>query len=568
MVFEAARWKLEKGATIGLLEQLIGSRTVGSTLTTQINLGKFNILGFVLLVLWAFSPLGSQSVLRMLGTQLEPVYEASRVFYFDTDARSQLASDLPWSPESSTNTATQSSYIRTMYTSLFLASASSKRNPMDIWGNVRIPNLDINDDDWHYVPSGLTPDSYSAFVGLPITNVTTGNATFSLESSYLHLECSKLTRGERDSDIMTYYNWSDPIAWNPQPKPNGTWYGRNRTELQMPWAMAVDRFVDPYWSNRGNLSDRFNESWFVGIDMIGRPIVFENETNLDAKPSNLLFESGFSFRQNSYAMGIKTECQVLQRYVESQVHCSRLDLSAPQNCSVIAQRLSRKKHGPEGITMLSWEVVWSRVSSLPAILGGSREYPDIVMRYINNPHIDEIPATATEEDKNMFKSVSPEEFGRRLAQVINTYLLVGQVYQSAIKADANFISNVTVPIQVSNLVEVYTVHSSWMVLFILSCAILLASGIVSAAFAHLAIGPEILGYASSAVRDSRYIDLPPEFGEKEALDVTKMMGQTKLKYGFINSAAEDGQQLVGIGLESQIESIQKHSTSTSSQERP
>jgi hypothetical protein len=559
MVFEAARWKLEKGATLGLLEQLIGSRTVGSTLTTQINLGKFNILGFVLLVLWAFSPLGSQSVLRMLGTRLEPMYETSKVFYFDTDAHSQLASDLPWSPESSANAATQSSFIRTMYTSLFLASASSKKSPMDIWGNVRIPNLDINDDDWHYVPSSPAPDSYSAFVGLPITNVTTGNATFFLESSYLHLECSKLTRAERDSDIITYYNWSEP---NSQPKPNGTWHGRNRTELQMPWAMAVDRFVDPYWSNKGNLSSRYNGSWFVGIDMIGRPIVFENETNLDAKPSNLLFESGFAFRQHSYAMGIKTECQVLQRYVESQVHCLRLDLSTPQNCSVTAQRLSRKKHSPEDITMLSWEVVWSRVSSLPVILGGSREYPDIVMRYINNPHIDEVPSTATEEDKNMFKSVSPEQFGRRLAQVINTYLLVGQVYQSAMKADANFVSNVTVPIQVGNLVEVYTVHWSWMALFILSCAILLASGIVSAAFAHLAIGPEILGYASSAVRDSRYIDLPPELGKKEALDVTKMIGQKRLKYGFINSAAEDGRQLVGIGLESQIEGIHKHSTST------
>ncbi|KAF5226881.1 hypothetical protein FAUST_12121, partial [Fusarium austroamericanum] len=40
MVFEAARWKLEKGATLGLLEQLIGSRTVGSTFVTQTCLGK------------------------------------------------------------------------------------------------------------------------------------------------------------------------------------------------------------------------------------------------------------------------------------------------------------------------------------------------------------------------------------------------------------------------------------------------------------------------------------------------------------------------------------------------
>lgn len=94
MVFEAARWKLEKGATLGLLEQLIGSRTVGSTFITQISLGKFNILGLVLLSLWAFSPLGSQAVLRTVESKLQPVLSNSSILYFSTDAKARLAEGL------------------------------------------------------------------------------------------------------------------------------------------------------------------------------------------------------------------------------------------------------------------------------------------------------------------------------------------------------------------------------------------------------------------------------------------------------------------------------------------
>jgi hypothetical protein len=100
------------------------------------------------------------------------------------------------------------------------------------------------------------------------------------------------------------------------------------------------------------------------------------------------------------------------------------------------------------------------------------------------------------------------------------------------QADAPFEQNVTVPIKVSNLVEVHAVKRTWMALFFASCTILLASGIVSAVFAHLAVGPEILGYASSAVRDSKYMVLPPELGAKDALEVTKIIGQNKVKYGF------------------------------------
>jgi hypothetical protein len=190
-------------------------------------------------------------------------------------------------------------------------------------------------------------------------------------------------------------------------------------------------------------------------------------------------------------------------------------------------------------------------------MGGAQEYADIIMQYLNNPDLNAVSNRVVGEDANLFKSITSEQFGRRLAQVINTYLLVGQVYQTAMEADSSFNSNITVPVELGNLVEVYTVHWSWLALFFVSCVILLASGIISIVFAHLAIGPEILGYASSVVRDSKYIDLPLEAGRKEAFEVVKIMGQKRLRYGFMDSVAEDGQPLVGVGLETETGNIKK-----------
>ncbi|KAG5792438.1 hypothetical protein H9Q69_008514 [Fusarium xylarioides] len=443
MVFESARWKLEKGTTLDLLEQLIGSRTVGSTFTTQISLGKVNILGIVLLLVWAFSPLGSQSILRMLDTRLEQVNTDSDVAYFSTDAESRVADPLPASPQSSAGQARDFGNMNSMFTSLFLPSRASKSSPMDLWGNVKIPNLDITDDGWHDVPSNPDPDSYSALIGLPITNVTTGNVTFSIDSSYLNLACYNLTRANTTFNIP--HNWTNPTYWGTYvPKPNGTWYGYNRSLSQDAWSLAVDRFVDPYWATNGNLANRF-ENYNFGVNYYGRPVLFENETDLHVEPSRLLFNSEFTDRVNAAANGFTAECHVFQRYVESRVHCSRVDMSTSQNCSVAAQRLSRTKHATENITALSWERVWSRVSGLPGIMGGSALYADITMRYLDNPVLNAVTNQGLEENTNLFKDVTPEQFSRRLAQVINTYLLLGQVFETAMQADSNFNFNITAP---------------------------------------------------------------------------------------------------------------------------
>ncbi|RFN50620.1 hypothetical protein FIE12Z_5124 [Fusarium flagelliforme] len=555
MVFEAARWKLEKGATLGLLEQLIGSRTVGSTFITQIYLGKFNVLGLVLLSLWAFSPLGSQAVLRTLGSKLQPVFSNSSILYFSTDAQTRLAEGIPRSQGSAAREAQDFGHLKSMFAALFFTSEERKTDPMDIWGNVKIPNVDINDKEWHNVTAEPSPDSYSALLGLPVTNVTTGNVTFLLESSYIHLECWNFTTSMHGGLSFPFLNWTEFYRYvgelethttvPPTPIPNSTWRGRGISDMKSPWTMAVDRFVDPYWSIASN-------RWAYG-----HPKLFKNETDLNIPATNLLFMASFGGWLTNVKKSVKAECFVTQRYVESRVHCSRVDTSTVQNCSVIAQRLSRKEHATENITMLNWPLIWSRVLDLRTLLDGDSSSADAILRYLSDPRLNAVTRTDIDADLKLFDKTTAEQFSRRLGQVINTYLLLSQVYQSAMQLDQVSNFNTTVTAERTYLVEVYVVNWSWSVLFLISSLLLLASGIVSIIFAHLAIGPEVLGYASTVVHSSKYVELPAEASKKEAFEVVKIMGPKRLRYGYVDTDGVDGQPLVGVGLESETGDIHR-----------
>ncbi|KAF4457662.1 hypothetical protein F53441_422 [Fusarium austroafricanum] len=564
MVYEVARWKLEQGATLNLVEQLIGSRTVGSTITTLISFGRFNILGLALLVLWAFLPLGSQSVLRMLRTQQESQVEPSNLLYFSTDAQSIFAQLGTSNITTYHDKASLLKSIQAMYAALFVTSAAAKPDAMDIWGNVEIPRLEVQSEDWHDVSLNPQPDSYAALVGLPVLDVSPGNSTFTIESSYIELRCSKLDWDGEALGKQSQTPWTDPDLDDPEKEPrlNGTWHEANMTTNLTLWSIALDRFVGPEWEEHTLRSVKSNKT--------NMPTMFENATDLKVTHAKLLFAASF-WSDYHVTADCNTECDVVQRYIESRVTCSRVDLSAPQNCPVTAQRTSRQKHPPEGVTMLSWQRNWGHVTRLPTVLSSSVFYPDIMLRYLDDPKLKNLIKIGGEKDWKLLKGVSAEKFGHRLSQVINTYLVMGQLYPWATEPTdpkdiwsdpktRGFMPNNTVPVYVINLVEVYFVNWSWMAVFLISCTVLVLSGTARAVYAHLAVGPEILGYAS-AVRDSKYIDLPPEVGQKDALDVTNIMGQKRIKYGFTSSVFGNGRPLVGIGLEDQTRGIRRNQSS-------
>lgn len=140
---EATRWNLEKGSTIGCLEQLMGSQTVGGSVLTVLRLRSLSVLSPLLLMLWSFSPLGAQSLLRMTKLQFSYREIETTATFFDTSAKSQTAD---WfrstlGSASRTTATAKLAVLKSLYTTIVTAPEKIKNDTMDIWGNVKIPIL-------------------------------------------------------------------------------------------------------------------------------------------------------------------------------------------------------------------------------------------------------------------------------------------------------------------------------------------------------------------------------------------------------------------------------------------
>ncbi|KAJ3461057.1 hypothetical protein MRS44_011924 [Fusarium solani] len=554
LVYEIARWRLEKGATLGSLEQLIGSRTFGSTVVTLLYHRASKPLSIVLVLVWALSPLGAQSMLRMLESRLEPRVQDSTIIHFDTDAPTKQSCMMPSSPDGSAGLVAMVSYVKTMFGAVLLSPSTTKLDSMDIWGNVKVPILKSASDDWTSISWSAELEHYSAFVGIPITGISVGNKTFHLESSYVDLSCSNITKSATFTQDVTF-SWRN---WNSFPLENGTWYGFNTSSTidrsSAPWAMALDRFVDDFWSGFGVQSHRSKQNMYC------RPALFKNETDIDAGLTRLYFQAMLGSSAAFPLAGLTAYCDVHQRYVESRVTCRPSNIGAQQNCTVTAQRPSQRPHSPDSISHLSIPWVFRYISrEIPLTTAPPNSaHPGFILQYLDNPSIGNFTMV---QQLSMFEHVDAGLFSRRLSQVINTYILLSQMFLQATGVSAESAGttdwNMVAPAQVSTLIETFSVPRLWIGLCLLSSLMLLICGVLSAILTRLSAGPDILGYASTLIRDSRYIDTPDEVGRMEGADVSRKMGDLRIRYGFVRESPE-GQMRSGVGLQEETQPLRLH----------
>ncbi|KAM0429260.1 hypothetical protein ACHAPT_006474 [Fusarium lateritium] len=569
LMYQISRWKLERGGTVGTLEQLMGSRTLGSTILTQAELHTFNILGLALIFVWAWSPLGGQGLLRMMDSRLKPVVTRSEIIHFDTDSTPEFATWMQVSASNNAGIRDRISIQDSMYNAALLSPDSIQNASQDIWDNVKIPFLDSyaesGDSEWHQVPSSHVNFEYSALVGVPVTHVSTGNTTFSLESSYIYLDCTNITRKNvpdarsiaiNDSALAGYGYMMDPPR-----VPNGTWQGHplqgteNNTADIAAWNLALDTFVDPMWSD----VSFFTSHGFESLDT-NRPSMFLREKGIEGKPTKLLAQIEYRSDGNRPPDLIFAQCGVYQHYIESRVNCSLESRGTRQNCSVVEQRRSKKPHAPEDISLLSFQAVFNKISLLlPQATHHTSSIStlDPSLKYIQNPSSLDIGNPSTDFQ---LEKVPKELFSHRLGQLINSYILIGQVFPrilgGSIDPDAVFEPNITVPVDAENLVEVYRISAPWTGVCIVSCIVFLVGGILSVVFIRLAAGPDVLGFVSTAMRDSKWMEMSPETTRMNGMDWTRSMREQRIRYGFVHQTPE-GESLLGVGREDMVKRVQK-----------
>lgn len=567
LMYQISRWKLERGGTVGTLEQLMGSRTLGATFLTQAELRTFNLLGLSLIFVWVWSPLGGQALLRMLDSRLKTVITPSKIVHFNTDSTPLFAS---WEQTSASNNAgirDRISVQNSMYNAALLSPDSIQNASQDIWGNVKIPFLESytksGNPGWQQVPSSHINFEYSALVGVPVTRLSTGNTTFAIESSYIYLDCTNITRKNvpdarriaiNDTALAGYgYNQA------PRRLPNGTWQGHQlrgtetNTRDVAAWNLALDTFSDPIWNNNSYYTDHGFE-----FSETNKPSMFIREKGIETRPTKLLAQIEYRSDGNRPPDLIFAQCGVYQHYVESRVNCSLDAPGARQNCTVVQQRRSKKPHAPEDISLLSFQAVFNKISLLlPQATHHTTSIStlDPSLKYIQNPSSLDIGAPTSDF---ALEKVPKEIFSQRLGQLVNSYILIGQVFPrilgGSIDPDAVFEPNITMPVNVESLVEVYHISPPWTGVCIFSCIVFLAGGILSVVFIRLAAGPDVLGFVSTAIRDSKWVETSAEATRMNGIDLTRSIKDQRIRYGFVHQTPE-GQSLLGVGREDMVKRV-------------
>ncbi|KAH8682937.1 hypothetical protein BGZ60DRAFT_427415 [Tricladium varicosporioides] len=454
-----------------------GWNTSPSTLRHQAR----SCIGVSLVLLWALSPLGGQSALRLIGTTLNITDTESSIVYFDTDAPSQFSSWIALSPGSM---------------------------------NAVLDN---------FIPPG--------------------NSSFLVEPSYLELHCSNITTNPSlepfNSTLLDVFLACrrEPEASYPCPNiQNGTFQGtlyQNRSSLptsmeagfdpcgfgqaKTTWALGLDTFIDKsYWSpykEFGVLYDLFPRH---NLDQTSSRSLMQIDT--PATQATLLFQSYNVLSQMYTSPRInytQAYCKARRSYVESRVDCTLDKVST--NCEVTAQRNSQIPHASTNITHLSFPEIFRYMSSaLPKAnkATGNNGRSDLALYYIQNAS----------------------------NSVVNT-----NTHQNTRDITIQPVNNRSS----SKLQEVYRVPFLWLGIFLLAASVLLIAALASVVFSQLTINPEILGYSSLLVRDSRYIALPPGGGTLDGIGMTNALKEMEVKIGVVERISE-GVRTLGVGLKENV----------------
>ncbi|KAE9373541.1 hypothetical protein N431DRAFT_374078 [Stipitochalara longipes BDJ] len=502
-VRQVGSWKLERGTSLRSLEQIMGSLALGSTIITQVLLRRPNILALLLLATWALSPIGSQSSLQILTVGVHPTMSNLTIPYFNTESLPGFSEGDFWNGPS----------LNALFASSLMAPASIRNSSMDLWGNVKVPDFSrltssANSTGWTNVPVPVPNATYSSVLGIPLGNLPKqGNTTFSIETSYIALDCyNNITATEE------FYNYTE-IGSHNGTMPNGTFYA-----VIGPSTGSSD--------NSSTFSGDFMRTFSLAINgfyddgVYGSVLESINDTRI-YEPWTILYQTKYG--------GVSAWCPITTKYVESAVECAGTD------CSVVAIRPSQLKHPNANLTNLGFMGAFDAfcgyimMASAAQLHDGTSSALEL---YIGDP--DSAPQAGLAYTN--ITGISASDLGIRLQQVINTYWFGSYDPVSMMgflnlnQSDDKF-TNLTLNATARNIVynEVYVMHFGWFFALLLATTTMLAAALVGAFFSWQIKGPEILGHTSTLLRDTPYVGGVKAGTTMDGLERTRREGHMRVK---------------------------------------
>ncbi|KAK3345921.1 hypothetical protein B0T25DRAFT_550644 [Lasiosphaeria hispida] len=501
-----ATWKLERGTTLGLLEQLLASRSLVGALQILWSLRVVNVVGLLLVTVAVISPIGGQASLQMLRIRDVPDISQAEIAYLTT--LKDGSSIFGFSPGYVIEAVPA---MNTMYGASLTAPASVKNSTMDLWGNLKIPCLSrlatpADGSGWQDVPPDPLLEKYSSLIGIPARGLSRDtNTSYSLETSYFDLDCYKMINGTAaDCNVK---NDTASIATN-NTKPDYYCYPGST------FALGIDAMLEQSY---------------------GGPWGYVNDTGRDFPQRTLRFQS-MSLPALSVAY-----CRISTAYVEAAVDCTGLA------CAVARMRPSQLLHPDPRLVPFEFTYYFNSFSGQWALTNkpasGSTRGSQLTEFFLNDPLL---PLANTYRRLVGLYAVSPADMSVRLGQVLNSYYLASLdpdgitgmssgsgAPTTTVNGDGSVVDgsfrNITAPSTVSVNRVLYVCQWGWWAVFVLACLVMLAVACVGAALNRRTAGPDVLGYVSTLTRDSPYVAVPEGGSAMDGSDRARLLRELRVQ---------------------------------------
>ncbi|KAF2023295.1 hypothetical protein EK21DRAFT_118903 [Setomelanomma holmii] len=537
-----ALWKAERGTTLGFLEHIIGSQSLVAAVGHAITLHSLNFLTIGLLVLWALSPLGGQSTLRLMRETNSTVSDNRSVFYANVDAPSEFLKE-------SYNEDAFNRANAVLMTSLMTADKLENAT-VDTWNHPKIPRLQALEEaeetnetarDWYTVDHN-EEHSYASLAGIDVINLSeTGATNITVPYEYMYFGCELSPQNNFTSFSV---DQTEPYPYQP-------------TQLKYLNGLNNDGKLesgDKFKTNSTTLTVSGNTPGDV-VSSYRSLFIYTKGTAL--KPEALIYGSSGIVTTTFYLW----ECSMKSVMVEANIICKE------DTCDVDRlRRLDTTRTQRNSATGVPYDVVNDGyvnrylIRHLVAVGGeNSLQKPNPVDAYIYGNgawQVDE--TTGLSPYKNWTTYINDTEkslqLSQRMTRFLNTFWDASRWPTAMTRNDpfakdslnktsgqppAILTMNATEAV-VARQVPIYRANAGWVACLVICSCVLLLLGIFSFFLSLRIVAPDIFDYVSSFTRDNPYVNAPKGGSGLDGAERARLLRKLPVQLGDADAGAETG----------------------------
>jgi hypothetical protein len=483
-------------------------------------------------VLWALSPLGGQSALRLVHETNSTIYETRPVFYADVDAPSDF-------PRQSFNEDALSRVTAVVSTSLLTAD-TLEASPIDTWNHPKIPRLEELEQaegrnetnrSWYDVDRHAN-HSYASLTGVDVMNLSENGATnFTIPYEYMYFGC----------DLSPANNITTTSAAP----------GVSRTAPN--WLTQMNYLHQLNNASMLQSGSKFNAST-NGFNILGDRGFFIYSKGDAIKPETLIY--GSRELVNTFYL---FECSMKSVLVEANIICNS------DSCGVGRLRRLNTPRSKRNSTSLPYDVVNSAMTTkyfithIAAIGGdGTNSAPNPVDTYIYGAQawgmngLNRYPVhNWTELIKDPKNIVSMSHRLTRFANAFwdasrwptastrNDPFALKSLNQTSGEPPETMTMNRTEAV-VMRQIPIYRADPGWVACLIICSSILLLLGILSFFLSLRIMVPDVFDYVSSFTRDNPYVNGPHGGSVIDGAERARLLRKLPVQFGDAEVASEVG----------------------------